>query len=141
MLATHYCVQMQKNVRNKQTQLVDLIKIEKHKPSPNQHKLNNAHQQLQDVDNYKITGSIICSKEKLVLEQEKPGKFFFDQEKQKQKSKTIKQLQKEITNNETKPITMDYEILTFCKTFFSNLYTKAKNKHTDPGRIINTNSI
>lgn len=131
MLATHYCVQLQKNVRNKQTQLIDLIKIEKHKPSPNQHKLNNAHQQLQDVDNYKIRGSIICSKEKLVL----------DQEKQKQKSKTIKQLQKEITNNETKPITMDYEILTYCKTFFSNLYTKAKNKHTDPGRIINTNSI
>ena len=131
MLATHYCVQLQKNVRNKQTQLIDLIKIEKHKPSPNQHKLNNAHQQLQDVDNYKIRGSIICSKEKLVL----------DQEKQKQKSKTIKQLQKEISNNETKPITMDYEILTYCKTFFSNLYTKAKNKHTDPGRIINTNSI
>ena len=131
MLATHYCAQLQKNVRNKQTQLIDLIKIEKHKPSPNQHKLNNAHQQLQDVDNYKITGSIICSKEKLVL----------DQEKQKQKSKTIKQLQKEITNNETKPITVDDEILTYCKTFFSNLYTNAKNKHTDPGRIINTNSI
>ena len=37
---------------------------------------------------------------------------------------TIKQLQY-TQNNETK-ITNDYEILKYCKTFFSNLHTKTK---------------
>ena len=125
MLATQYCIQMQKNIRKKQTQLTELIKKEKYNPNPGQHKINNAHQQLQDIDNYKTAGSIICSKEKLILEQEKPNRFFFDQEKRKQKSKTIKQLQ-HTTNNETKTITTDYEILKYWKHFFSNLYTKTK---------------
>ena len=85
MLATHYCVQMQKNIRNKQTELTQLIKNEKNKPNPNWHKINPAHQHLQDIDNYKTTGSIILSKEKTTLEQEKPNKFFFDQKNKNKK--------------------------------------------------------
>lgn len=54
---------------------------------PDQFKINNVHQQLQDIENYKITESIICSKEKIKLEQ--TNKFFFDQKNQKQKQKTI----------------------------------------------------
>ena len=123
MLATQYCVQMQKNIRIRKTRLIDLIKMEKQKTNPDQHKINIAHQQLPDINNYKITGSIIQSKKKLILEQEKPNKFFFDQ---KQKSKTIKQLQKNITTNEMKTITTDYKILKYCKAFLSNLYTKTK---------------
>ena len=84
---------MQKNIRNKQDELTQFITIEKTKANPNQDKIQEAHQHLQDIDNYKISGSIIRSKEKMILEQEKPNKFFFDQEKQKQKQKTIKQLQ------------------------------------------------
>ena len=61
-------------------------------PNPNQDKIQEAHQQPQDTDNHKTTGSIICSKEKIILEHEKPNKPFSDQEKQKQKP--IKQLQK-----------------------------------------------
>ena len=108
MLATHYCFQMQKNMRNEQTKLTDLIKQEKYKSNPDQHKTNNAHQQLMDIDKYKTADSIIRSKVKLILEQEK------------QKSKTIKQLH-DSTNNETKTIMTDYEILKYCKNFFSNL--------------------
>ena len=85
---------MQRNVRNKQTELTWLIKNEKNKPNPNQHKINSAHQYLQDIDNYKTKGLIIRSKERIILEQEKPNKYFFDQEKQKQK--TIKQLKNTI---------------------------------------------
>lgn len=90
MLATHYCVQMQKNLRNKQTELNEIIKNEKNKPNLDQHKINKAHQHLQDIENYKTTGSIMRNKEKIILEKEKPKNFFFDQEKQKQKQKTIK---------------------------------------------------
>ena len=83
MLATQCCIQMQKNIRNKQDEQTQFITIEKTKPNPNQDKIQEAHQH-QDIDNYKISGSIIRSKEKMILEQEKPNKFFFEQEKQKQ---------------------------------------------------------
>ena len=83
ILATQYCVQMRKSIRNKQDELTQFITIEKTKPNPNQDKIQEAHQH-QDIDSYKISGSIIRSKEKMILEQEKPNKFFFEQEKQKQ---------------------------------------------------------
>ena len=55
MLATQYCVQIQKNIRNKQDEPAQFITIEKTKPNPNQDKIQ-AHQHLQDIDNYKISG-------------------------------------------------------------------------------------
>ena len=75
MLATQYCVQMQKNIRNKPDELTQFIAIEKTKPNPNQDKIQEAHQHLQDIDNYKISRSIIRSKEKIILDQEKPNRF------------------------------------------------------------------
>ena len=81
-----------KNIRNKQDELTQFITIEKTKPNPNQDKIQEAYQHLQDIDNYKISGSIIRSKEKMIPEQEKLNKFFFDQEKQK-KQNTVKQLE------------------------------------------------
>ena len=51
------------------------------KEKPDQNKINTAQHHLQDVQNYKISASIIRSKEKLILEQEKQNKFFFDREK------------------------------------------------------------
>ena len=98
MLPTHYCVELQKNIRKKQELLTQILKSEKLKPNPNQNQINKIHNHLQDTQNYKDTGSIVRSKEKLIIEQEKLNKFFFDQEKQKHK--TIKQLKK-IQNNET----------------------------------------
>ena len=52
MLATQYCVKMQKNIRNKQEELTQFVTIEKTKPNPNQDKIEKAHQHLEDVDNY-----------------------------------------------------------------------------------------
>ena len=74
------------------------------KQMPDQNKINTAQHHLQDVQNYKISASIIRSKEKLILEQEKQNKFFFDREKQ------AKQLQK-IQDNKTTTITNDFPIL------------------------------
>ena len=107
MLATQYCVQMQKNIRNKQEELTQFITIEKTKPNTHQYKIQKAHQHLQDVDNYKISGSTIRSKEKIILEQEKPNKFFFDQEKQK-----TKQLEK-IKNDKIITLTNNFQILNY----------------------------
>lgn len=60
---------MQKNTRNKQEELVQLIATETTENKPDQSKINNFHQQLQDIENYKIIESIIHSKEKITLEQ------------------------------------------------------------------------
>ena len=53
----------------------------------------------------------------MILEQEKPNKFFFDQEKQKQK--TMKQLET-IENDKIITLTNDLQILNYCKNFFSD---------------------
>ena len=134
MLATQCSVQMQKNIRNKQDELTQFVTIEKTKPNSSQDKFQETHQHLQDIDNYKISGSIICSKEKMILEQEKPNKFFFDQEKQKQK--TIKQLQT-IENDKIITLTNDFQILNYCKNFFSDLYTKTPTNVKIEKKLLN----
>ena len=121
----NFVYKCKKNIRNKQDELTQFITIKKIKPNPNQDKIQEAHQHLQDIDNYKISGSIIRSKEKMILEQEKPNKFLFDQEKQKQKQKTIKQLQT-IENDKITTLTIDFQILNYCKKIFSDLYTKTQ---------------
>ena len=52
------------------------------KNNPDQNKINKAHQHLQDIEAYKINGTILRSKEKVIVEQQKTKNFFFDQEKQ-----------------------------------------------------------
>ena len=78
MLVIHYCVTMQKNIRKKQDELTYFINTEKIKQNRNQYKINKAQQHLDDIQNYKISGSIIRSKGKIILEQKKPNKIFFD---------------------------------------------------------------
>ena len=80
--------------------------------------------------------SVICSKEKIILEQEKANKFFFDQEKQKQKQKTIKQLEK-IENDKIITSTNDFQILNYCKNFFSDLYTKIQTNAKIQEKLLN----
>ena len=91
---------MQKNIRNKQEELTHFITTEKMKHNRDQNKINKAQQHLQDIQNYKTTGSIIRSKNKLILEQEKLNKFFVTkkskiknkiQQNNCRKCKTIKQ--------------------------------------------------
>ena len=72
----------------------------------------------------------------MILEQEKPNKFFFDQEKQKQKQKTIKQLQT-IENDKIITLTNDFQILNYCKKFFSDLYTKTQTNAQIQEKLLN----
>ena len=81
---------------------------------------------MQDIDNYKIHGTIIRRKEKIILNEEKQTKYFFIQEKQKKKNnkKHIKSLQ----NQQGKILTTNSEILEECKNYFQNLYKKHVKK-------------
>ena len=72
----------------------------------------------------------------MILEQEKPNKFFFDQEKQKQKQKTIKQLQT-IENDKIITVTNDFQILNYCKKFFFDLYTKTQKNVQIQEKLLN----
>lgn len=76
---------MQKNTRNKQEELVQLIATETTENKPDQSKINNFHQQLQDIENYKIIESIIHSKEKITLEQ--TNQIFLRSKKSKTKTR------------------------------------------------------
>ena len=70
----------------------------------------------------------------MILEQEKRSKFFFDQEKQKQK--TIKQL-RTTENDKTITLTNDFRILNYCKKFFSDLYTKTQTNAQIQEKLLN----
>ena len=72
----------------------------------------------------------------MILEQEKPNKIFFDQEKQKQKQKTIKQLET-IENDKIITLTNDFQILNYCKNFFSDLYTKTQTNAKIQEKLLN----
>ena len=82
MIIIEYCTKTNKEINQKQQTLIQNIK-EKSKINPNTDIINKHQQDLQDIENYKITGTII-SKEKIILNEEKPTKFFYAQEKQKQ---------------------------------------------------------
>ena len=58
-----------------------------------------------------------------ILNEEKPNKYFYQIEKQKQAKKQIKQLQNEQNNT----LTTNVEILKECQKFYQNLYNKQKN--------------
>lgn len=47
------------------------------KTLPNQNNIKIWQQKLEDIENYKIQGSIIRSKEKIIINQEIPNKFFY----------------------------------------------------------------
>ena len=115
-----YCKQKNKEINNRYNKLIENINEEKLKPQPDYKKIGENQTELEDIDNYKIHGTIIRSKEKIILNEEKPTKYFFLQEKQKQNKKHIKLLK----NKQGKTLTTDSEILQDCKKYFQNLYTK-----------------
>ena len=75
---------------------------------------------VQDLETYKTQGTIIRSKEQIILNEEKPTKYFFLQENQKQNKKHIKI----IINEQRETLQENSEILKECKTHFQKIYKK-----------------
>ena len=67
MLAIDYCVETKKNKRKKQEELTQFLSTEKMKQNPDLKKINKSQNHLQDIQNYKATGSIIQSRGKLII--------------------------------------------------------------------------
>ena len=118
----NFCTRKNKQINKKQQHLISYITQEKSKLIPNIEKLNKYQQELNDIENYKTEGTIIRSKEKVILNEEKPTKYFHAQEKQKQKKKNITTLIDEQGNTLQK----NTEILNECENFYQKLYTNHK---------------
>ena len=87
MILIRYSTILNQNIKKAQEEATNKILLEKQKEIPNLNKIKELYNQLEDMQNYKKQGTIIRNKEKLILEQEQPYKYFFEQEKSKQKKK------------------------------------------------------
>ena len=102
----------------KQQDLIFYITQEKSKLTQNIEKINKYQQELNEIENYKTEGTIIRSKEKVILNEEKPTKYFYTQEKQKQTKKNITTMIDEKGNILQK----NTDILNECKNYYQKLY-------------------
>ena len=107
-------------MKKQQEKLTKQLLQEKIKQPPNQHNIDIWKEQLLELENYRAQGTVTQSKEKMIINEEKPSKFFYSQEKQKQIKKKIKKLQKG-----DKIITSEFEILQQCHDYYQKLYKKS----------------
>ena len=80
------------------------------------------HNQLQNLQNEKQRGVQIRSREKMILNEEKPTKFFYIKEQQQQQKKTIKKLNVKEDGQITEK-TETKDILQAINQFFTKMYT------------------
>ena len=90
IIAIEYSKNQNQLINNNLQKLTNQIMQEKTNSQPNLNNIKIWQKELEDNENYKIQGSIIRSKEKIIINQEKPNKYFFQLEKQKQTKKHIK---------------------------------------------------
>ena len=112
-----YCTRRNKKINQKQQQLINDISHEKSKLNANIEKIKKYQQDLNDIENYKTEGTIIRSKEKTILNEDKPTRYFYLQEKQKQTKKNITSL----LDEKGEEIQKNTEILNQCKQFYQKL--------------------
>ena len=68
------CTKKNKEVNNSYNKLIQQMNEEKIKSHPDYKKIEENQTELEDIDNYKIHRTIIRSKEKIILNEEKPTK-------------------------------------------------------------------
>ena len=113
-----FCTRKKKQINKKQQDLIFYITQEKSKLIPNIEKINKYQQELNEIENYKTEGTVIRSKEKVILNEEKPTKYFYTQEKQNKTKKNITTLIDEKWNILQK----NTDILNECKNYYQKLY-------------------
>ena len=89
VLAVEYSKNQIKKINQKQQKLTNQI-LKKKKILPNKIKIETWLQELEDIEIYRIQGTIIRSKENVIINQEQPNKFFLSTRKTKIYKKTNK---------------------------------------------------
>ena len=87
---------------------------------PNTSQIEKYQQTVQNIETYKTQGTIIRSKEQIILKEENPTKYFFLQKNQKQNKKHIKI----IINEQGETFQEKSKILKECKNYFQKIYKK-----------------
>ena len=87
--------------------------------NPNMIELKNLYNQLHQIENKWLSGVIIRSREEIVLNQEKPTKLFFAQEKIQQEKKNITTINTGDTTH-----TDPQQIMQYLHDFYFTLYQK-----------------
>ena len=81
MLTIEYCKEQNYKTTQKQKNLTNQILTEKTKTVPTLKQIEIWQQKLDDIENHRIQGTIIRTKIKLIINQEKSSKYFYQQEK------------------------------------------------------------
>ena len=129
MYTKKYC----QNINQKRQKEISRVKRDiEHESTQTRINMTNIellHNELQNLQNEKQKGVQIRSKEKMILNEEKPTKYFYIREQQQQQKKTIQKL--EITeNNHTIEVTENKEILYAIHQYFSQVYTEIATEDT-----------
>ena len=129
MYTKKYC----QNINQKRQKEISRVKRDiEHESTQTRINMTNIellHNELQNLQNEKQKGVQIRSKEKMILNEEKPTKHFYIREQQQQQKKTIQKL--EITeNNHTIEVTENKEILYAIHQYFTQVYTEIATEDT-----------
>ena len=114
MFAIKFSAIKNQNINKQHKNLTKNILQEKIKTNPDKNKIEKWQRSIENLENYKTQGTVIRSKGRFIVTDEKSTKYFYQQEKQKQAKKQIKQLQ----NGQNKLPTTNSDILKECQNFY-----------------------
>ena len=123
MYTKKYCQQINQKRQKDIAHIKRNIEHESNQIRINMTNIELLHNQLQNLQNEKQKGVQIRSREKLILNEERPTKFFYIKEQQQQQRKTIQKLHK-TENNQTIEITENKDILQEIHQFFTDVYAE-----------------
>ena len=121
MYTKNYCKKINQKRQKKINQIKQKIERESTQVRISITDIELLHNQLQTLQNEKQRGVQIRSREKVILNEEKPTKFFYMKEQQQQQKKTIQSLK---SSQPTKIVTETRDILKSIHEFFSEVYSK-----------------
>lgn len=114
MFAIKFSTIKNQNINKQHKNLTKNILQEKIKTNPDKNKIEKWQRSIENLENYKTKGTVIRSKGRFIVIEEKPTKYFYQQEKQKQAKKQIKKFQ----NEQNKLPTTNPDILKECQNFY-----------------------
>ena len=114
-----HSVRLRKNERKKEKDLIETLQNLERQQNLNKEAIEDVKRKIKKITEQREKGTQIRSKARWIEEGEKPTRFFYNLEKQRQPKNTITKLE---TDN--KIHTTDMEILTAARGFYQSLYTK-----------------
>ena len=77
ILAIKFSIEKKQKINNKLQKLTNSILQEKNVIEPNKINIENWQNQINNIENYKTQGTIIRSKEMIIINEETPNKYFY----------------------------------------------------------------